>query len=334
MNRQKIANEAASYRIFLYFRVNYRRDRMTRVSIIIAFLFSVQCISAQLESKDTLLAPTDSMTESRTEIKTESTTDSTTLALANDSLNSREAAVTDSLSPALEDTTKKKNFFVKIKESKFGDFVRECHWGAMGGLGCATIHFDKKDIYQHYVCNVRLGITADYYLDSLLKNLFVESGLEFQRKGYQRHYEAASVSATTHTEFKAKTNLYYLTIPATAGYRFHFQGFEFTPMIGPYYALAVGGRYKQTDIDTEDGEEKVSEKKYSMFEKDSKNLTEYQARRFDIGLRIAVGIEYFKGMRSSVGYDWGFFNVLKNYREEVVKSRHGSFYVSHTYFFH
>lgn len=290
---------------------------MTKLSITIITLFiSMQAICAQ----------------ATTVVGTETANDSS-LALSNDSLTAiaNEATLYDQT--VQEDSSSRRNIFQKIQDSGLGEFARKTHWGAMGGVGPATLHFEKKDIYQHYVCNVRLGITADYNLDSLIKNIFIESGLEFQRKGYQRHFKAAAMTENYHSELKAKTNLYYLSLPITAGYRIHFQGFEFTPIIGPYFALSVGGRYKETTKNTENGEEKVIEKKYSMFEKDTDIITKYQAKRFDCGLRIAVGIEYFKGMRSSLGYDLGLVDVLKDSKQNKVKSKNGVFYISHTYFF-
>ncbi len=223
--------------------------------------------------------------------------------------------------------------YYKIKESKFAEFVGSNHWGAFGGIGPANVHFERYDLYQHAVCNVRIGIVADHDMDMLLENLFVETGLELQRKGYQRFFDEHADSL--HETYTEKTNLYYLIIPTTASYRFHFRGFEFTPMVGPYYAFALGGRYRQKRETNDGGKEYVQTKKYSMFGDKTGTDRLYDTRRFDFGLRIAVGIQYFENMRSSMGYDWGFMDIIKSdFRGDKYKSKNGVFYLSHTYFFH
>lgn len=232
--------------------------------------------------------------------------------------------------------TPNQNFFVKaynsFLESAFVDFIKDNHWGAFGGIGPANVHFDRTDIYQHCVCNVRFGIVADHDMDMIKENFFVEAGLEFQRKGYQRFFEEHA--DYLHEEYKEKTNLFYLVIPTTASYRFHFRGFEFTPMVGPYYAFAIGGRYDQKRKTTDNGQYYEQSKSYGMFGDKTNTERLYDTRRFDFGLRLAVGIEYFEGMRSSMGYDWGFVDVIKSdFRGDKYKSKNGVFYISHTYFF-
>lgn len=221
----------------------------------------------------------------------------------------------------------------KITGSKFAEFIGTNHWGAFGGFGPANVHFERYDLYQHAVCNVRLGIVADHDMDMITEKLFVETGLELQRKGYQRFFDEHADSL--HVTYKEKTNLYYLVIPTTASYRFEFRGFEFTPMIGPYYAFALGGRFRYKRETNDRGNYIEQKKKYSMFGDKTGADRLYDTRRFDFGLRIAVGIQYFEGMRSSMGYDWGFVDIIKNdFRGDKYKSKNGVFYLSHTYFFH
>lgn len=289
---------------------------MTKLSITIITLFiSMQAICAQ----------------ATTVVGTETANDSS-LALSNDSLTAiaNEATLYDQT--VQEDSSSRRNIFQKIQDSGLGEFARKIHWGVMGGVGPATLHFEKKDIYQHYVCNVRVGIIADRDLKAINENLFVESGLEFQRKGYQKFFNQHADSL--HTDYKEKTNLYYLTLPMTASYRLHFRGFEFTPMVGIYHALAIGGRFKYIRKNNDRGEYTETQKRYPMFGDKKGTERLFDTRRYDIGLRLAVGIEYFKGMRSSLGYDLGFIDVIKNdFRGDKYKSKNGVFYISHTYFF-
>lgn len=223
--------------------------------------------------------------------------------------------------------------YYKLKESKFAEFIGKNHWGAFGGFGPANVHFERYDLYQHAVCNVRLGIVADHDMDMIKENLFVETGIELQRKGYQRFFDEHS--DYLHVNYKEKTNLYYLVIPTTVSHRFFFRGFEFTPMVGPYYAIALGGRFRYKRETNDAGQFIVQTKKYSMFGDKTGTDRLYDTRRFDLGLRIAVGILYFENMRSSMGYDWGFIDIRKSdFRGDKYKSRNGVFYLSHTYFFH
>ena len=223
--------------------------------------------------------------------------------------------------------------YYKLKESKFAEFIGKNHWGAFGGFGPANVHFERYDLYQHAVCNVRLGIVADHDMDMIKKDLFVETGIELQRKGYQRFFDEHA--DYLHVTYKEKTNLYYLVIPTTVSHRFFFRGFEFTPMVGPYYAIALGGRFRYKRETNDAGLFIVQTKKYPIFGDKTGTDRLYDTRRFDLGLRIAVGIQYFKNMRSSMGYDWGFIDIRKaDFRGDKYKSRNGVFYLSHTYFFH
>lgn len=281
---------------------------------IIGVLLSIQLSFAQTERSNTL-------------------PDSSSAVFSQDSSVVSSAITNDSTSTTNNEEEKKSsNVFTRIKESNLGEFARMTHWGIMGGAGPASIHFEKEDIYLHRICNVRLGAVADYDLTNLLENLFVESGLEIQRKGYQRYFNQHADSL--HTDYKEKTNLYYLIVPTTAGYKLHFRGFEFTPMVGLYYALAVGGRFKYIRKNNDKGEYTEQEKKYPMFGDKTGTERLYDTRRFDMGLRLAVGIEYFKGHRSSLGYDLGFIDVIKSdFRGDKYRSKNGVFYISHTYFF-
>lgn len=223
--------------------------------------------------------------------------------------------------------------YYKLKESKFAEFIGQNHWGAFGGFGPANVHFKRYDLTQHAVCNVRLGIIADHDMDMLKKDLFVETGIELQRKGYQRFFDEHADSL--HVNYKEKTNLYYLVIPTTVSHRFFFRGFEFTPMLGTYYAIALGGRFRYKRETHDGGQYIIQTKKYSMFGDKTGTDRLYDTRRFDFGLRIAVGIQYFENMRSSMGYDWGFIDIIKSdFRGDKYKSTNGVFYLSHTYFFH
>ncbi len=232
--------------------------------------------------------------------------------------------------------THEKNFlekgFAKFKETKFAQTLAECHWSVFGGVGSAIMHFDREDIFRHYVCNVRLGVTADHNLSMLNENLFVETGVEAQRKGYQRFYEQHA--DYLHTDHQEKTNLYYLVIPTTAFYRFEFRGFEFTPLFGPYFGIALGGRYKLFNEDIDHGESIVQKKAYPMFGDKSGTDRLYDTRRFDFGLRFAVGIQYFKRVKTSIGYDLGLVDVIKaDFKGDKYKSKNGAFYISVAYLF-
>lgn len=232
--------------------------------------------------------------------------------------------------------THEKNFlekgFAKFKETKFAQTLDECHWSVFGGVGSAIMHFDREDIFRHYVCNVRLGVTADHNLSMLNENLFVETGIEAQRKGYQRFFEQHA--DYLHTDHQEKTNLYYLIIPTTAFYRFEFRGFEFTPLFGPYFGIALGGRYKLFNEDIDHGESIVQKKTYPMFGDKSGTDRLYDTRRFDFGLRFAVGIQYFKRVKTSIGYDLGLVDVIKaDFKGDKYKSKNGAFYISVAYLF-
>ena len=243
------------------------------------------------------------------------------------------ASATDTNNGAPHFLTIFEKAYYKIKESKFAEFVGTNHWGAFGGIGPANVHFKRYDLYQHAVCNVRIGIVADHDMDMIKENLFVEAGIELQRKGYQRFFDEHADSL--HVTYKEKTNLYYMVFPTTASYRFHFRGFEFTPMLGPYYAIALGGRFRYKRETHDGGQYIMQTKKYSMFGDKTDTERLYDTRRFDLGLRIAVGIQYFENMRSSMGYDWGFIDIIKSdFRGDKYKSKNGVFYLSHTYFFH
>lgn len=211
-------------------------------------------------------------------------------------------------------------------------------WGVTAGAGFSNMRLEKSIDDKDPIANIQAGLVVDY---AIIDNLFLESGITFQRKGYQKESESDynSVLGSVSTSIDKTVNLFYLQLPVLFNYRFNIgQTVGLIPQVGPYFAVGVGGKTKiETEVENEpvNGYETVT---YDVKKEDS--FTD-QTSRFDLGLRLAGCIAIGTNMKVSIGYDLGLVDWIKKeykafdkvYQVENNKSKNGSLFATFTYYF-
>ena len=108
-----------------------------------------------------------------------------------------------------------------------------------------------------------LGVGMDY---GFSENWSLQSGLMISSKGFK--YKEG--------DWKSKFRPIYLDIPILAAYKFNISdNTKFVINAGPYLAIGLGGKNKETD-----------EEDVKLFDKDG-----YDWKRFDLGIQYGIGLE-------------------------------------------
>lgn len=108
-----------------------------------------------------------------------------------------------------------------------------------------------------------LGVGMDYGFN---ENWSLQSGLMISSKGFK----------FKEGDWKDKYRPIYLDIPILAAYKFNISdNTKFIINAGPYLAIGLGGKNKETD-----------EEDIKLFDKDG-----YDWKRFDLGIQYGIGLE-------------------------------------------
>ena len=108
-----------------------------------------------------------------------------------------------------------------------------------------------------------LGVGMDYGFN---ENWSLQSGLMISSKGFK----------FKEGDWKDKYRPIYLDIPVLADYKFNISdNTKFVINAGPYLAIGLGGKNKETD-----------EEDIKLFDKDG-----YDWKRFDLGIQYGIGLE-------------------------------------------
>lgn len=108
-----------------------------------------------------------------------------------------------------------------------------------------------------------LGVGMDYGFN---ENWSLQSGLMIPSKGFK----------FKEGDWKDKYRPIYLDIPILAAYKFNISdNTKFVINAGPYLAIGLGGKNKETD-----------EEDIKLFDKDG-----YDWKRFDLGIQYGIGLE-------------------------------------------
>lgn len=108
-----------------------------------------------------------------------------------------------------------------------------------------------------------LGVGMDYGFN---ENWSLQSGLMISSKGFK----------FKEGDWKNKYRPIYLDIPILAAYKFNISdNTKFVINAGPYLAIGLGGKNKETD-----------EEDIKLFDKDG-----YDWKRFDLGIQYGIGLE-------------------------------------------
>ncbi|MDL2255285.1 PorT family protein [Parabacteroides sp. OttesenSCG-928-G06] len=209
------------------------------------------------------------------------------------------------------------------------------------GVNASDMHIKSLD--TNLKINYNFSATVEY---NLPKNFFLQTGLEFSGKGAKIQDDKSGVimgeelseygdfpgidpdAAYYHAiETKGKITTQHLTLPLMAGYRLVFSdGVRMNFSLGPYFAYGVGGKTKMDHffayrkVYLSDNYNEL----HPGSEYDSIVLESFLAgnsfdifKRFDMGLRGNVGVEYQRFL-FNVGYEYGLTN---QYKDNTYSSR-------------
>ncbi len=168
-------------------------------------------------------------------------------------------------------------------------------FGVRAGMNISSLSGDGVDELDSRI-GYHVGAIMDW---NVTGNLYVQPGLFFTTRGVK--------------EGDWKMNANYLQIPISVAYRFPVSdNFKVDVNAGPYFAMGIGGKYKQDGLEDSD-----------VFG------DEGDCKRFDAGLRVGAGVHIQK---FSVGliYDLGLANISKG---EGSKIKNGAFQISVGYNF-
>lgn len=133
-------------------------------------------------------------------------------------------------------------------------------WDAKVGMNFSNMtKFDDTKALPGF----NLGVGMDY---GFSENWSLQSGLMISSKGFK----------FKEGDWKDKYRPIYLDIPILAAYKFNISdNTKFVINAGPYLAIGLGGKNKETD-----------EEDIKLFDKDG-----YDWKRFDLGIQYGIGLE-------------------------------------------
>lgn len=133
-------------------------------------------------------------------------------------------------------------------------------WDAKFGMNFSNMtKIDESKAFPGFT----LGVGMDYGFN---ENWSLQSGLMISSKGFK----------FKEGDWKDKYRPIYLDIPILAAYKFNISdNTKFVINAGPYLAIGLGGKNKETD-----------EEDIKLFDKDG-----YDWKRFDLGIQYGIGLE-------------------------------------------
>lgn len=160
----------------------------------------------------------------------------------------------------------------------------------------STDGFDSK-------VGFHVGIKAEKDLPQIAQGVYLDMAALLSLKGTQINGNDASL----------KFNPYYLEIPIHMGYKYAINdNFAIFGNFGPYFAVGLFGKMKATGylIDEVEGLTSIHDS--------AKVFGSNAMKRFDFGLGLKAGVEFFQKYQVSIGYDWG---LLDNIEDSGNKNR-------------
>ena len=150
-----------------------------------------------------------------------------------------------------------------------------------------------------------VGVNVDF---PLLESLYLQSGLYFSLQGAKYKYTETDVDY--YEKYVVNYNPCYLQLPILASYRYNFKdNLQLQVNLGPYFAVALGGKANYKYEVNDDGEAESYKEKNKMFGKTNGYPNGY--KRGDIGWIVGAGVTWQK-LYFGFNYGFGFMNILKN----------------------
>lgn len=170
----------------------------------------------------------------------------------------------------------------------------------------------------------KVGFRGEYDFKSAEDGLYLSSGLCWSQKGYKSH-PYYGYNGNANSEVTSSVNLNYLELPVHVGYKLPCcKNFSLFVESGPYVGYAAWGKSTV----------KVDGKKVSS---SSKIFGNNGFRRFDTGMGVQIGVQFFGHYQLIAGYERGFIQLSKDSNNglpiEKDKYRNNSFDITLAYEF-
>ncbi|MDH6307723.1 hypothetical protein M2451_000172 [Dysgonomonas sp. PFB1-18] len=192
------------------------------------------------------------------------------------------------------------------------------------------------------ISNLKTKLKAGYNFNAtfeynLPKNFFLQTGIGFSNKGAKvkdhesgmmRGSELATIIQDERIDLNdtyyyasaadGKYNTQYITIPLMGGYRLSVsEKIRMNLSLGPYFGYGIGGKSKTSQVIaarssfTIPGNGMNESNDFTIAVGRGYDVKSFDIlKRFDMGLRGNVGIEYHRFLLN-VGYEYGFINQIK-----------------------
>src|SRR3712207_4444969 len=133
----------------------------------------------------------------------------------------------------------KKSLFLSLSLAVTALSASAQDWNVGFGGGYLHNHFstEKSDVKTKDKAGFRVEGVFDYELPS---HLTLSSGIAFSQKGSEMTFPQSD--AYEHLRRADVRSMYYLSLPVTVGYSFHWGKVTLLPQAGLYAAIGVGGK--------------------------------------------------------------------------------------------
>lgn len=191
--------------------------------------------------------------------------------------------------------------------------AQELRYGITAALNISNYSIDQSGLT--YNADSRTGFKAGFRME--IDAPFITDGFYFDMEALLSSRGAKLQQIYAENYFSNTIRPYYLEIPIHIGYRYDFSNdLGLFASFGPYFDIGLFGKNKYFDG--------VATSKPSTFGKGG-------IKRFDFGLGLRSGVQFFEHYRLFVGYDWGLLDIARENENGTAYNR--NFYIGASYMF-
>ena len=191
--------------------------------------------------------------------------------------------------------------------------AQELRYGITAALNISNYSIDQSGIT--YNANSRTGFKAGFRME--IDAPFITEGFYFDMEALLSSRGATIQQIYADNYFSNTFRPYYLEIPIHAGYRYDFgKDLGLFASFGPYFDIGLFGKNKFFNG--------VATSKPDTFAGSG-------IKRFDFGLGLRGGVQFFEHYRIFVGYDWGLVDIARKAENDSAYNR--NFYIGASYMF-
>lgn len=191
--------------------------------------------------------------------------------------------------------------------------AQELRYGITGAMNISNYAIEQGGI--NYDVDSRIGFKAGFRME--LDAPFIYEGFYFDMEALLSSRGAKIQQIIENNYISNTLRPYYLEIPIHIGYRYDIgNDFGLFASFGPYFGIGLFGTNKYFDGTTSS--------KPNTFSKGG-------VKRFDFGLGLRGGVQFFDHYRIYLGYDWGLLDIARDFENGTANNR--NFYFGMSYMF-